>query len=144
VKFTCWGFFITKGIKMKSVQYKHANNWAKKEWFGKQFTAVCIVPEKQDFLEGVAISLTQEVVFDIAVGVTYVNPNDQYSKAIGRTEALHRTKTETFKIQVITSHENGKTIFCLKNIDSSSNAPYIYLETKYGRDRVYFVDILVK
>lgn len=127
---------------MKSVQYHHNIYQNRKNipTWDKEFTAICIVPEKIDLLAAITTSLVQQVYVNISAGITFVSPKDQYNKTVGRTESLARCKTEPYKISVV-DYVDDKITIQLDNVDENSRINIIFLEIKHGRHLVYFVDI---
>ena len=124
-----------------NVQYYHRN--LKFFTYAPKFTAVCEVPSKINLLAAITASIVQQVFLDIPVGITFVNPKDQYCKATGRTESLAKCRTETFYFSNIKYNEHTIDI-TLTNTDEDSKVHSIKFEIKNGRDKVYFIDIYPK
>lgn len=128
---------------MNKLQYYH-NNLSKVDItnYNQEFTAVCEVPTLEqlnnlisDYTKG-----AQQTV-GIPVGVTWVNPNDRYSKAIGRNESLKKCKTLPFNLSFI-HFRDGNTELTLECPDEKHGIDSIVLELGPNRNRAYFVSVI--
>lgn len=128
---------------MNRVQYYH-NNLSKRDIinYNDAFTAVCEVPTilklytlVTDHLNGIHNTI------GIPVGVTWVNPKDNYCKETGRTESLKKCKTIPFTLSSI-HFRNGNTEITLECPDEKYGVDSIVLELGPDRNRAYFVSII--
>ena len=88
------------------IQYFHGN----KEKYGidKQFTLAVTVPSREnlriDIWKLLGTNITE---ISIPVGLTKVNPKDQYKKSIGREMSSKRIKDTLFKLMEVVATEHG-------------------------------------
>lgn len=127
---------------MSNLQYYHGNY---KEFTNSQsFTAVCDVPSVQQILGTIGETLNQETpAVSISVGVTLVNPKDNYSRKIGREQALLKCHPTSFKLEHIEFKNDVITTY-FRSTSAHSQVLFLKLELKKGRNRVYFVGINLK
>ena len=82
-----------------NVQYHHGT---KDKAHLQEFTVAVIVPEKDPFLDFLAMTLDDPTIeIELDIGITKVSPKDKYVKKIGRKEALANLKPQTFKVLAI-------------------------------------------
>lgn len=95
-----------------NIQYYHAT---KEKLYAKQYTAAIIVPEKDELLDLLAMSLDEpELKLVLKVGLTKVSPKDQYNRKTGREQAFQKIKKQIVKVKSIDYNQNRITI-CLTN-----------------------------
>ena len=126
---------------MNNLQYYHGNKQT--HHITKQsYTAVCDVPYLNqiknlivDYMNGF-----QEPV-SIPVGITFVNPKDNYCKSIGREESLKNCRSLPFVLNSLDFHENRTTLYlsCQNELSYISD---IVLEICKNRKKVHLIKVM--
>lgn len=101
-----------------------------------KYTAAMRRIDLADFVQFVEIAIgnTQEVTFELDVGVAKLHPNDQFQKSVGRHIAILNMKKTYWSLENATRF-NDTWLYLLKNGNS-----HISLEVKENRPTVYLID----
>lgn len=104
-----------------------------------KYSAVCIVPPKEEFLNQVYNVLQhKEQTIKLQLGYTVKHEKDNFSKKIGREMALKNLKEYDFNLNNISFIDNFVYIDLITQINNRT--VNIKMEIKKERKSVYFVD----
>lgn len=118
-----------------SIQYFHQTST---EGYLNRVTVALELPSVKDILNTASLHSSPNIA--MKMGISYVHPNDNYSRKVGRELALSRLKPIDFFLTQITFDDIGRHLYKFDSVDDNHS---ICLRLSHKSNKPHFIEYVI-